>query len=260
MKIVIFFSFVFFSILGIQAKDHPTALKDKILIYNQNTLDLRYCFDRIPDVKSKNIIKQIIEGEKLTVLSPILDQKDDYQIVDNNLNIRFDKNVLKTNRFIFKNFQITLPSTFNAEIIKNNLEKVESNKSLSNRATLYITCFLNAGKNIPSVTELKSDPIDKKIHEYNKNIQNPKYFSDKIKDPEDKKVYENLLATSNIGALPPIEKKGNLYQMKHNGITLEFDQDLIKQGKVRINNEIIDLSNAQNAQELTEMVQKAFKK
>ena len=259
MKIVFFTSFILFSILSIHAKEQATAA-NMVSIYNQNASNLRFCFDRIQDNKSKNIIKNIIEGEKITTLSPIADHKDYYQIVENKLNIRFDKNILKTNQFIFKNFKVTLPSKHNAGIIKNNLEKVESNKSLSNRATLYITCFLGSENNTSNITELKSDSIDVKINEYNKNVQNPQYFSDKIEDPEDKKVYENLLKTSKIGELPPIEKKGNLYQMKQNGITLEFDQDLIKQGKVRINNEIIDLSGATNAQEITEIIQKAFKK
>ena len=259
MKLFFLVSFLILCSQGVQAIDQDTAT-NKVLSYNQHALDLRYCFDRIQDFKSKNIIKNIIEGEKITTLPTISKQKDYYQIAENNLNIRFDKNVLKTNQFIFKNFKIILPSKFSTETIKTNLEKVENNRSHSNRATLYITCFLNPDINAPESIETKSNAVDDKVSEYNKNIQNPKYFSDKIKDPQDKKVYEDLLTTSNIGALPPIEKKGNLYQMKHNGITLEFDQDLIKQGKVRINNEIIDLSSASNAQEIIEIIQKVFKK
>jgi len=259
MKIIVFISIIFFNILSIHAKDQTTTA-NQVLIYNQNASNLRFCFDRFQDNKSKNIIKNIIEGEKITALSPIVDQKDYYQIVEKNLSIRFDKNVLKSNQFVFKNFKITLPTKHNTETIKNNLEKVESNKSLSNRATLYITCFLGPENNNPNITGIKPDSIDAKISEYNKNVQNPKYFSDKMENLEDRKVYEDLLKTSKIGELPPIEKKGNLYQMKHNGITLEFDQDLIKQGKVRINNEIIDISGATNAQEIAEIIQNSFKK
>ena len=259
MKIVFFILFIFLSVLSIQAKEQ-TTITNKVSLYNQNASNLRFCFHRIQNNQSKNIIKNIIEGEKITALSLIVDHKDYYQIVEKNLDIRFDKNVLKTNQFIYKNFKITLPAKLNTETIKNNLEKVESNKSLSNRATLYITCLIDPENNTTNITKFKTDSIDAKISEYNKNVQNPQYFSNKIEDPEDKKVYEDLLKTSKIGELPPIEKKGNVYQMKQNGITLEFDQDLIKQGKVRINNEIIDLSSATNAQEITEIIQKAFKK
>lgn len=80
---------------------------------------------------------------------------------------------------------------------------------------------------------------------------------DQLEDPQDKKYYNNLVKQNNITSLPKIVKKGNYYQMKLEGITMEFTKDMLNKSMVRVNKKLINLKKAKNTRHLIQLIQRA---